>query len=419
MAKKKENAWTIKRFFSPIKNKPWLIIKPFLVSCLWVVFPLITVEIFKKATSSIQNWEYEWIKKWIFVYLLLVIFWIILWYLLKNVETTTMNEIEKNIQWEYFKKYLKLDNTSIEKLWTGKMQSIISRWIYIWKKSIQKLTESIPAIFITWIYALTQIYQSLWIWYCIWFIILPFWVYFFIQYFNSFAIPLRKERANKITEYNRYIVKILMSKMEIVQNWKENFEIWKSSRLLDEATDIRKKIICYLWAISESVRIFGYALNIFILLYWIHLVSTWWDLSIFVWLIVCSTLFTWVGEKFSNFYKEFTNEFTDVEKMRNIFDEIPNMKSKFSDVNFKYKKWDINIDNISFSYTAKSNIFENFSLNIDGWKKTALVWESGSWKSTLVKLIAWYISPDEWKILVDWQNIGEVNVYDYFSILDF
>ena len=415
MAKEKNNEWIVKRFFSPIKFNPWLIINPFLVSCLWVIFPLITVEIFKRATTSIQNWEYEWIKKWIYIYLWLVILWIILWFLLKNVDTTSINKIEKNIQWEYFKRYLKLNNTSIEKLGTGKMQSIISRWISTRKKLIQKLTWNIPAIFITWIYALIQIYQSLWIWYCIWFIILPFWVYFFIQYFNSFAVPLRKQRTNKITEYNRHFVKILMSKMEIVQNWKENFEIWKANLLLDEATDIKKKVIFYLWAIWETVRIFWYVLNIFILLYWIHLVNTWWDLSIFVWLIVCSTLFTWAVEKFSNFYKEFTNEFTDVEKMRNTFDEIPNMKNKYSDISFKYKEWDIKIDNISFSYNGKSNVFDNFSLNIDGWKKTALVWESGSWKSTLVKLIAWYISPDEWKILVDWQNIAEVNVYDYFA----
>ena len=60
-------------------------------------------------------------------------------------------------------------------------------------------------------------------------------------------------------------------------------------------------------------------------------------------------------------------------------------------------------------------VFDNFSLDIDGWKKTALVWESGSGKTTLMKLIAWYISPDKWEILVDWQNIWEVNVYDYFS----
>ena len=415
MAKEKKSKSAFKRFFSPLKGNFRTFTKNVFVSCFYSFFTILTVEIFKRATTSIQNWEYEWIKKWVFVYLWFVISRIILWYLLKNVETSAMNEIDKNIQWEYLKKYFKLDNTNIEKLWTGKMQSIFSRWIYVWKKSIQKLTEGIPAIFITWIYALTQIYQSLWIWYCIWFIILPFWVYFFIQYFNSFAVPLRKQRTNKITEYNRHLIKILMSKMEIVQNWKENFEIWKTNTLLNEATDIRKKIIFYLWAIWETVRIFGYALNIFILLYWIHLVNTWWDLSIFVGLIVCSTLFTWAVEKFSNFYKEFTNEFTDVEKMRDTFNEIPNMKNKNSEVMFKYKKWNIVVDNISFSYNGKSNVFDNFSLNIDGWKKTAFVWESGSWKTTLVKLVAWYISPDEWKILVDWQNIAEINIYDYFS----
>ena len=409
----------VKRFFSPVKDEPRLFINPFLVSCLWVVFPLVTVEIFKRATTSIQSWEYEWIKRRVFIYIWFIIVWIVLWYLLKNVETTTMNEIEKNIQWEYLKKYFKLNNTDIEKLWTGKLQSIISKWIYTRKLLIRKITWSIPAIFVTWIYALAQIYLSLWIWYCVWFIILPFWVYFFIQYFNSFALPLRRERANKINEYDRHFVKLLMSKMEIVRNWKENFEIKKADTILNESTDIKKKIIFYLWAIWETVRIFWYALNIFILLYWIHLVNIWWDLSIFVWLIVCSTLFTWAVEKFSNFYKEFTNEFTIVEKMRNTFDLIPNMKDKYSDVNFKYKKWDIKIENMSFSYDNKSNIFEVFSLNIDWWKKTALVWESGSGKSTLLKLIAWYISPDEWKIIVDWQDIGEVNVYDYFWNIGF
>lgn len=415
MAEKKRSLWIIKKFFSPVKNNPRLIIKLFFIFCLWIIFPLITVEIFKRATTSIQNWEYEWIKKWVFVYLWFVIIRIVLWYLLKNVETNTINEIEKNIQWEYFKKYFKLDNTSIEKLWTGKMQSIISKWISTRKKLIQKITWNIPTILITRIYALVQIYQSLWIWYCIWFIILPFWVYFFIQYFNSFAVPLRKERSNKIAEYNRHLIKILMSKMEIVQNWKESFEIDKAHRILDENTEIKKKIIFYLWAIWETVRIFGYALNIFILLYWIHLVDIWWDLSIFVGLIVCSTIFTWAVEKFSNFYKEFTDDFTHIEKMRNTFDDIPNMKNKYSNIIFKYKKWDIKIDNISFSYNSKINVFDKFSLDISGWKKTAFVWESGSWKTTLVKLIAWYISPDRWKILIDCQNVGEVNIYDYFS----
>ena len=55
MTKEKKEQSVFKKFFTPVKDKPQLVIVPFLVSCLWVVFPLITVEIFKRATTSIQN----------------------------------------------------------------------------------------------------------------------------------------------------------------------------------------------------------------------------------------------------------------------------------------------------------------------------------------------------------------------------
>ena len=123
MSKEKKNEWGFKRFFSPVKDKPQLVIIPFLVSCLWVVFPLITVEIFKRATTSIQNWEYEWIKKWVFIYLRFVIVWIMLWYLLRNVDTITMNEVEKKIQWEYLKKYelVKCNQLFLDEFILGKL----------------------------------------------------------------------------------------------------------------------------------------------------------------------------------------------------------------------------------------------------------------------------------------------------------
>lgn len=405
----------IKRFFAPIKEKPILLIKPFLVSCLWIIFPLITVEIFKRATVCIQNWEYEWIRQYVFIYIWISILWVSLWFLLKNVDLVSVNEIEKKIQWERFNKYFKLDNTDVEKLWTGKMQAIMSKWISTWKSLFHKLNSSIPAILITWIFALVQIYQALWIWYCIWFFILPFIVIFFIQYFNSYAIPWRKKRANILTDYNRHFVKILMSKMEIVQNWKEKTEIVKWNIILDEAIEAKKKVCLYLLSIWESVRIFWHALNIFILWYWIHLVNVGWDLSIFVWLIVCSTLFTWAMEKFSSFYKEFTNEFADVEKMWDTFDNMSNMKNIKSKKSFECKHWDIDIENISFGYIEDKYVFDKFSLKIKWGKKTALVWESWSGKSTLIKLIAGYLVPDDGVIYVDDQNISDINIYDYFA----
>ena len=87
-------------------------------------------------------------------------------------------------------------------------------------------------------------------------------------------------------------------------------------------------------------------------------------------------------------YKEFTNEFTAVQKLRDTFDEIPPMKNKNSDTLFHYKKGEICIKNLGFSYNEGNPVFDDFSLTIEGGKKTAFVGTSGSGKSTLIKLIA-------------------------------
>ena len=54
-------------------------------------------------------------------------------------------------------------------------------------------------------------------------------------------------------------------------------------------------------------------------------------------------------------------------------------------------------------------------MNLKWGSKIALVWQSWWWKSTLIKLIAWYLSPDKWNIFIDWQDIWEVNIHDYFK----
>lgn len=206
-----------------------------------------------------------------------------------------------------------------------------------------------------------------------------------------------------------------MSKMEIMQNNQENTEIQKDDNILQDVKECDLKINTVWRLLYRTGNLFSLMLNIFILYYWWRIIEYGGELSLFVWLLASATLFQKVLDNSIILYKEFTNEFTAIQRLRNTFDKIPNMKNKYSDTKFKYKNWDVKIDNISFSYDNKFNVFDNFSLNIDGWKKTAFVWESGSWKTTLVKLIAWYISPDEWQILVDWQNIWDVNVYNYFS----
>jgi hypothetical protein len=59
---------------------------------------------------------------------------------------------------------------------------------------------------------------------------------------------------------------------------------------------------------------------------------------LFVGLLASATLFQKVLDNSIILYKEFTNEFTAVQRLRDAFDSIPNMRNKHSEVLFKYKK---------------------------------------------------------------------------------
>ncbi len=50
------------------------------------------------------------------------------------------------------------------------------------------------------------------------------------------------------------------------------------------------------------------------------------------------------------------------------------------------------------------------------WEKVlALIWNSWWGKTTLIKLLAWYIKADSWEILVDWQKLSETSLKSYYQ----
>ena len=415
MAKEKKNIWKFKRFFSPLKGNLRTFTKNVFVSCFYSFFTILTVEVFKRATSLIQNNNAEWVKNLIIIYVIIIVVFIIFNRFTRQTEASLRHDSKRLIQKKVFPVFFKLDNTSVEKLGTWRIQQVMDTGMSNWRELFKKLTQKIPDLIILSLFVLYQIFQIWWWKYIVIFFLLFWFVFLIVTALNKKWLSWRKKKEIINGEHSRQFVKMIMSKMEIVQNNQENTEIQKDDKILQDIKNCDLHINTVWWFLYRTWNFFSLMLNIFILYYWWTIVKYWGDLSLFVWLLASATLFQKVLDSSIILYKEFTNEFTAVQRLWDTFDEIPNMKNKYTESTFKYKKWDIKIDNISFSYDNKSDVFDKFSLNIDGWKKTALVWESGSWKSTLVKLIAWYISPDEWEILVDGQNISEVNVYDYFS----
>ena len=416
--KKNKNS-IIKRFFSPIEWNMRFLIKPSIISLIISFFWIATVELTKYATNCIQNQYLHWMIVCVIAYSIVVIsqwgfrfltrheWWSKMWY-----------EWKKYIQSKILPIFFNLDNTALEKLWTWRMQYIMDKWITTRNYIFFELQNTVPPLLVTSIYAFVQIYKAVWL-YSIIFLILLVWTVILVKYFNEKAITYRKKRVEKEWEYSRQFIKIIMSKMEIVWNSKEQQEIQKIDSILTETTIINKRIWTYALLMRLSSKILCEMLNIFVIWYWIIILKSWWDLSLFVGLLACVSLLNGKVNDFTSFYKNLTDQFSNVQILRETFDNMPKMENKRSNAPFNYKKWDIEIKKISFSYWEWKNVFEDFSLKIKWSTKTAFVWESGTWKTTLLKLIAWYIEPNDWEIFVDKQEIHNVNINDYFWNIGF
>ena len=411
----KEKRWKIAKFFSPVKWSWWFLIKSFFSCCFYSVFTILTVEIFKRATTLIQNYDAEWVKKLIIIYIVIVCVYIVFNYTIRNLSIEIQYKWTQLIQKKLFPEFFKLDNTSVEKLWTWKIQFIMNDGTNLRWWLFKKICEKVPDLIITSIYVLYQIYLTWWIKFILIFLVIFWIVFLLIKTFQKRRLPEMVSKREIMGEHSRQFVKMIMSKMEIVQNNKEQFEIEKDNAILQTAFKSHVKINNWARLIYRVWTIFSFILNIFILYYWYLIINNSWDLSLFVWLLASATLFQKVIDNSAQLYKEFTNEFSGVQKLWDTFAGIPKMKNDFKDVPFKYKNGDIEIKDITFWYTEDRNVFEHFSLNLKWWTKTAFVWESGSWKTTLTKLIAWYLLLEKWEILVDKQDIHKVNLYDYFS----
>ena len=152
-----------------------------------------------------------------------------------------------------------------------------------------------------------------------------------------------------------------------------------------------------------------------ILMFWIWFLNH----KIGFWEFVSLMSIVYILEKilnsFADIYKEFNQNFVEVEKLWDFFDTTPEIEWYETWKEFEYKTWAIELKNINFWYSENKKVFKNFNLNLAWWKITAFVWNSWWWKTTLVKIISQYIKQDSWKVLIDWQYLEEVSLKSYYK----
>ena len=106
--------------------------------------------------------------------------------------------------------------------------------------------------------------------------------------------------------------------------------------------------------------------------------------------------------------KDATQFLVWIEKLHTEFDDLAS-----DDIN-KWKKisnitWNIEYKNVSFAYTKNLSILNDLSFKIESWKKVAFVWNTWSWKSTIINLLLWFWTTNKWEILLDSENIDNLS----------
>lgn len=156
-----------------------------------------------------------------------------------------------------------------------------------------------------------------------------------------------------------------MSKFEILQNNKIKKEIQVLDKYSNKATDYNLKLnnyLVFMFAIPDLV--------FFIITFFVLLFLTKFELS-YSWLISFFMILSILKANMSqsiDFFKNFTKNLYQVQKMWHLFDNGKEIAWLYEWKNFEYKKGDIEIKNLHFSYWENA-IFEDFSLKVEGSKK--------------------------------------------------
>ena len=376
----------------------------------WIIFALENnnTQQFRKflITLIIIKVLIKWIRVWINYYNLFV-----------------NNRITDTVQKHYLKKYINLDNNRLEMVWTGRAQSIIANWVSKRAKALAQRAEIIAKsinILIAWIIVTTQVNWRQFL-ILFWLFILA--VYLIATGFNVLMETRRQSKKHTIA-IDRQNVKIFMNKFEILLNNKISNETNTISVLHKEdrktrTTGITKKLPREIGGESST----DLTLIIVIIALWYMVFDGTYSIA---WLVLLTSMvgkIWWLISEIRRMIKEYHKTIVDVEKLIEFFETIPEGNYN-AWKNFIYKQGNISLNNISFSYIThhfwsdkhdtSKDIFSQFSLDIQWWKKTALVWHSWSGKSTLIKLIAWYITPSSWSISIDKQDLKKTNILSYY-----
>ena len=406
----------IKRFYTPAKKLKMVYVKAFIFYSSWAIRSIVHVIFLKEIIWALEVGDKWLFNLLIFFYIWFIVFQEIIDYLIKFWWRLWFSErIQKELDSMLIEKYVKLDNNSLEKIWTGKTISIIKSWTRMWitlTNDIFAMWAQISVTLIFTIYMIWVIHPVYWVLFFIVYIL----VHYFWYFINIKIIKYRNIRRDSWHDHTKQVVKIIMSKFEILQSSKIKSELWILNKFSNIGHHANYKMAPYIHLFFRIPWIFISIFRLWAIIFLWSLLFEWnIDFSTIVWLSWALILMDKSIDMSLELFKNITRDIWEVEKVWDLFDFTSQIKWYDKWRNFKYSSWEIHINNVTYWYVRWNNIFDKFDLILQWEKVTALVWNSWSWKTTLIKLISWYIRANSWDIVVDNQKLSKTSLKSYYK----
>jgi len=112
---------------------------------------------------------------------------------------------------------------------------------------------------------------------------------------------------------------------------------------------------------------------------------------------------------FSNCFIEAQKRISRIQRVYDLF-HLPSEKEWKGKDRLHVTDGKIELHKVTFGYKDKQDLFQKFSLNIEGGQKVALVGKSGSGKTTLAYMLAGFYQPREGSIAIDGKDISDCSL---------
>ena len=223
------------------------------------------------------------------------------------------------------------------------------------------------------------------------------------------AVAISAKIEGNITSYLSEIIK---GNRMIKIYQQENFEFDRSSKKIDERTNIQikiGKILIRATPIMECLT--GIMIGGFIYYSGFMISSGQMEINNFFSFLTAMMLAYQPIRSLATINMLFNAGAVGADRVFNILDAEPSIKEISSAQNLNIKKGNVVFEEVNFSYpNTQEQAIKNINISIEGGTTTALVGHSGAGKSTIINLLPRFYDPKEGKIYIDEQNIRSITL---------